>query len=53
MIAIMIGATLMGIIGALLALPVAATIPILIRYVEQWRQRDEIEEMNAEAAKAA
>jgi predicted PurR-regulated permease PerM len=40
-IAILIGATLMGILGALLALPVAAAVPVVYRYVQEWRQREE------------
>lgn len=40
LIAILIGATLMGILGALLALPVAAAIPVLLRYVGEWQERE-------------
>lgn len=40
-IAILIGATLMGILGALLALPVAAAIPVVLRYVQEWHDRAE------------
>jgi predicted PurR-regulated permease PerM len=39
-IAILIGATLMGILGALLALPVAAAVPVVLRFVEEWRERE-------------
>jgi predicted PurR-regulated permease PerM len=39
-IAILIGATLMGILGALLALPVAAAVPVVLRYVGEWRDRE-------------
>jgi predicted PurR-regulated permease PerM len=40
-IAILIGATLMGILGALLALPVAAAVPVVLRYIQEWQDRDE------------
>jgi predicted PurR-regulated permease PerM len=39
LVSILIGAKLMGVVGALFALPVAAALPILIRYVGQWRDR--------------
>jgi predicted PurR-regulated permease PerM len=39
-IAILIGATLMGILGALLALPVAAAVPVVLRFVADWRERE-------------
>jgi predicted PurR-regulated permease PerM len=39
-IAILIGATLMGMLGALLALPVAAAVPVVLRFVGEWRERD-------------
>jgi predicted PurR-regulated permease PerM len=39
-IAILIGATLMGILGALLALPVAAAVPVVLRFVAEWRERE-------------
>jgi predicted PurR-regulated permease PerM len=39
-IAILIGATLMGILGALLALPVAAAVPVILRFVAEWRERE-------------
>jgi predicted PurR-regulated permease PerM len=39
-IAILVGATLMGILGALLALPVAAAIPVVLRAVAEWRERE-------------
>lgn len=38
-IAILIGATLLGTLGALLALPVAAAIPVVMRYVQEWHDR--------------
>jgi predicted PurR-regulated permease PerM len=40
-IAILIGATLMGILGALLALPVAAAVPVVLRYVQAWHEGKE------------
>jgi predicted PurR-regulated permease PerM len=40
-IAILIGATLMGVLGALLALPAAAAVPVVIRYVQEWQDREE------------
>lgn len=40
-IAILIGATLMGILGALLALPVAAAVPVVLRYIQEWQDREE------------
>jgi predicted PurR-regulated permease PerM len=39
-IAILVGATLMGILGALLALPVAAAIPVVLRAVAECRERE-------------
>jgi predicted PurR-regulated permease PerM len=42
LIAFLVGTALMGIAGAVLALPVAAAIPILKRYYEEWRDRDEL-----------
>ena len=39
LIAFLVGGTLMGILGALLALPVAAAIPIIAGYVAEWRER--------------
>jgi predicted PurR-regulated permease PerM len=39
LIAILIGATLMGILGALLAIPVAAAVPALLRFAGEWRDR--------------
>ena len=41
LIAIMTGASLMGILGALLALPVAASIPVVFRYIQEWRERED------------
>ena len=41
LIAIMTGASLMGILGALLALPVAAAIPVVFRYIQEWRERED------------
>lgn len=38
---ILIGAILMGITGALLALPVASAVPVVFRHIQEWRQRDE------------
>lgn len=39
-IAILIGATLMGILGVLLALPVAAALPVVLRFLGEWRARE-------------
>jgi predicted PurR-regulated permease PerM len=39
LIAILVGATLMGILGAVLALPVAAAVPVVMRFVDEWRER--------------
>jgi predicted PurR-regulated permease PerM len=39
-IAILIGATLMGMLGALLALPAAAAVPVVLRYASEWRERE-------------
>jgi predicted PurR-regulated permease PerM len=50
LIAILIGATLMGILGALLALPVAAAIPVMLRFVAEWRERQSETENDAAAA---
>lgn len=38
---ILIGAMLMGITGALLALPVAAAVPVVYRHVQDWRRRED------------
>jgi predicted PurR-regulated permease PerM len=35
----LIGGKLMGVVGALLALPVAAAVPVVLQYVGQWRDR--------------
>lgn len=43
LVALLIGGALMGIVGAMLALPVAAAIPIVARYVTEWRERSEAE----------
>lgn len=39
-LAILVGATLMGILGALLALPIAAAIPVVLRTLAEWREHD-------------
>lgn len=39
-IAMSIGSTLMGILGAVLALPVAAAVPVVLRFVSDWRKRE-------------
>ncbi|MEP6757161.1 MAG: hypothetical protein ABJA67_16775, partial [Chthonomonadales bacterium] len=41
LIAILTGASLMGILGAILALPVAAAIPVIFRYIQEWRERED------------
>ena len=38
-IAILVGSKLLGMTGALLALPVAAVIPVVLSYIGQWRDR--------------
>jgi putative heme transporter len=38
-IAISMGATLMGILGAVLALPVAAALRLVLRFVHEWQER--------------
>jgi predicted PurR-regulated permease PerM len=40
LIAILIGSTLMGILGALLALPVAAAVPVVLRFIGEWHERE-------------
>lgn len=47
-LSVMAGATLLGVLGALLAIPAAATIQILIR--EWWRSRKPVEPASATAA---
>jgi predicted PurR-regulated permease PerM len=47
-LSVMAGATLLGVLGALLAIPAAATIQILIR--EWWRSRKPVEQASATAA---
>jgi predicted PurR-regulated permease PerM len=39
-IAMSMGATLIGILGAVLALPVAAAVPVVLRFVSEWRERE-------------
>jgi len=39
LVAFLVGGKLMGMLGVLLALPVAAAIPIITRYVTEWRER--------------
>jgi predicted PurR-regulated permease PerM len=39
LLAFLVGAKVMGMLGVLLALPVAAAIPIITRYVAEWRER--------------
>src|SRR5207249_4487200 len=39
LVAFLLGATLLGMPGMLLALPVAAAIPVIARYVSEWRER--------------
>ncbi len=47
---IVVGATLMGMVGAFIALPFAAIIPILLRNFNQWRNQDpEAPELPGEA----
>jgi predicted PurR-regulated permease PerM len=45
---ILIGAMLMGIVGAMLALPAAAAAPVVFRHMQEWRQRED-EHNNASA----
>ena len=40
-IVILIGATLLGVLGALIALPIAAAIPVVLRYFQEWRARED------------
>jgi predicted PurR-regulated permease PerM len=49
-IALLIGGTLMGVLGALLALPTAAAIPVVYRYFHEWRQREEERQAAEEGA---
>jgi predicted PurR-regulated permease PerM len=37
LLSILVGATLLGIVGAFIALPFAAMVPILLRYFREWR----------------
>ena len=42
LIAVMLGITLMGVVGGLLALPVAAALPAIIRFIgEAWDRETE------------
>ena len=43
-LAVLIGASLFGILGAFLALPIAASIPVLIDYRKDYIARSEIKE---------
>ncbi len=47
-ISLLIGATLMGILGALLALPVAAAIPVVYRYFQEWYEKEEERQTSAD-----
>lgn len=47
-ISLLIGATLMGILGALLALPTAAAIPVVYRYIQEWREREDERQIASE-----
>ena len=49
LIAILIGATLMGILGAVLAIPAAAAVPALIRFVGERQERQTAPEEVAHA----
>ena len=49
-ISILIGASLLGVLGALLAIPVAATVQILLR--DWWERRQEIEAERHELGEA-
>jgi len=40
-ISILVGVTLMGVLGAVLALPAAAAVPIILRTVREWHERAE------------
>jgi predicted PurR-regulated permease PerM len=39
LVAFLVGGKLMGMLGVLLALPTAAAIPIIARYITEWRER--------------
>jgi predicted PurR-regulated permease PerM len=41
LISILVGTSLLGAIGAFIALPFAAAIPIFLRYFNEWRSRGE------------
>ncbi|MBI3929034.1 MAG: AI-2E family transporter [Armatimonadetes bacterium] len=41
LVAVLVGGKLLGIPGVILALPVAAAIPVVIRFVAEWRERGE------------
>ena len=43
LVALLVGAKLMGMLGALLALPAAAAVPIIVRYISEWRERADAE----------
>ncbi len=40
LLSVLVGATLLGVVGAFLALPFAATMPILLRHFNDWRYQD-------------
>ncbi len=40
LVSILVGAKLMGVVGGLIALPVAAALPVVLRYIGQWRDRE-------------
>lgn len=47
-LAVLIGASLFGILGAFLALPVAASIPVMVKYHEDYKQRHHGSDLTAQ-----
>jgi len=50
LVAFLVGGKLLGMLGVLLALPVAAAIPIIARYVTEWRERADAESLSPDRA---
>ena len=44
-LAVLVGASLFGILGAFLALPIAASIPVVVKYHENYKQRHQTSDL--------
>ena len=50
LVAVLFGSALLGVLGALVAIPIAASIQILIREWWEWRREERLEKENAASA---